>query len=117
MKRKKIKIYTNFDKKEETKEIFAIIDDNVIKYIDLDNTKMIIDMKNNIIARENTDYLFTLDFNKDIIDVYVKKLDKYLQKEIKTLFLEKKKTDYTVRYLLSDEKVINEYYINFSNNS
>ena len=113
MKRRKIKIYTNFDNKEETKEIFAIISDNVIKYIDLDNTKMIIDMENNIIKRENIDYLFIIDFNKNVIDILVKKLQKQMQKPIQTLSLEKKKTQYSVKYLLDDEKIVNEYYINF----
>ncbi len=113
MNKVKIKIYSNLNNIEENEEILAIKNDNVIKYIDFSNNKIVVDMENNIITKENDDYFFTLKFNDNIIEIYVKKLHKTFYKEIKTLLCSKTEKRYTVRYLLISEDVINEYYVNF----
>lgn len=113
MKKKKITVYTNLNNIEENNEFLAIKDDNLIKYIDLENNKMVIDMENNIFVRENRDYLFNMDFNNNKIDITIKKLNKILEKEIKTLIISKTAKEYLVRYLLKDEDIINEYYVKF----
>ncbi len=116
MKEIKIKVYSNLNNIEENNEFFAIKDNNIIKYIDLENNKMIIDMNNDIITRENSDYLFNIDFNNNKIDIKMKKHDKILEKPIKTLTIDKSNSKYLVRYLLTDENIINEYYVKFWNN-
>ena len=108
-----IKVYSKLNDIEEITEFMAIKMDDVIKYIDLENNKMIIDMKNNIIIRENSDYVFTLKFNENIIEILIKKVKKVMNKEIKVLLIDKTKKRFLVRYLLSDEKLINEYYVNY----
>lgn len=113
MERIKINVYNKLENEEETQEIYAIKEDDVIKYIDLENNKMIIDMKNNVITRENEDYLFTLDFNSNAINILIKKIKKEFIKSIKTILIDKNKKSYLVRYLLIDEKEINEYYVKF----
>ncbi len=113
MKKAKIRVYTCFDKKEDSSDFFAIKDDDVIKYIDLENNKIIVDMKNNIIIKENIDYLFNIDFDNNIIDIEVKKLKKSFNKEIKTMLIEKKKKSFLVRYLLIDDNIYNEYYVTY----
>ena len=113
MNKIKIRVYSKVDNKEENNEFNAIKSDNVIKYIDLENNKMIIDIENNTIERENIDYYFKLDFNKNVIIIKVKKLHKEISKEIKTLTVSKSSKRFLVRYLLTDENVINEYYVNF----
>lgn len=109
----KIKVYSKLNNIEENNEFNAIKDNNVIKYIDLENNKMIIDMENNIIERENIDYHFKLDFNNSIINIIIKKLHKQIDKSIKILAVSKSSKKYLVRYLLSDDNIINEYYVNF----
>lgn len=113
MKEIKIKIYSFLNNIEENNEFLAIKKDNVIKYIDFSNNKIEIDMENNIIIKENADYLFTLKFNDNIIEIYAKKLKKTFYKEIKTLKCSLSKKRYFVKYLLTDENIINEYYVNF----
>ena len=113
MKRTKINVFTKLNNIEENNEFLAIKDDNIIKYIDLENNKMVIDMRNNIIIRENLDYLFNLDFNNNKITITMKKLKKSLEKDIKTLVITQSLSKYLVRYLLTDENIINEYYVNF----
>ena len=113
MKKISIKVYSNLNNTEENNEYLAIKSDNVIKYIDLENNKMTIDMENNIIDRENKDYLFHIDFNNEKISIEIKKLHKTMIKDIKTLDISKGKKRYLVKYLLTDEKIINEYCVNF----
>jgi len=113
MKRTKITVLTKLDNVEENSDFLAIKDNNLIKYIDLENNKMIIDMENNIIIRENRDYLFNIDFVNNTITILVKKMDKTFTKDIKTLLISKTNNKYLVRYLLKDEMLINEYYVKF----
>ena len=113
MKETKIKVYSKLNNIEENNEFLAIKDDNVIKYIDLENNKMTIDIKNNIIIRENSDYLFNIDFNDNKITILLKKLNKKMEKTIKTMVISLSDSKYLVRYLLTDENIINEYYVKF----
>lgn len=107
----KIKVYSKLNDIEENNEFLAIIDNNLIKYIDLENNKMNIDMENNTIIRENTDYFFNIDFNNNKITITMKKLNKIFEKEINTMEISRTKKSYLVRYLLTDENIINEYYV------
>ena len=106
-------MYSKLNDIEENSEFLAIKDNNIIKYIDLENNSMIIDIKNNIIQRENKDYLFKLMFNDNIIEIEIKKMHKKIIKEIKTINISLTKKKYFVKYLLTDENTINEYYVNF----
>jgi 3-oxoacyl-[acyl-carrier-protein] synthase III len=113
MKETKINVLTKLNNIEENNEFLAVKNNDFIKYIDLENNKMIIDLKNNIITRENIDYLFNMDFNNNIISITMKKLDKVMEKEIKTMALINNNKEFMVRYLLTDDEIINEYYVKF----
>ena len=113
MKKIKIKIYSFLNNIEENCEIFAIKNNNVIKYIDFSNNRIKVDMENNIIIKENIDFQFTLRFNDNIIEIYAKKSKKTFYKEIETLQCSLSAKRYFVKYLLKDENIINEYYITF----
>ena len=113
MEKVSIKVYSNLNNFEENNEFLAIKDENVIKYTDLENNKMIIDMKNNVIERENNDYLFKIKLNENVIEIMMKKLNKVFLKEINTLLISLTGKRYLVRYQLSDDNIINEYYVNF----
>lgn len=113
MKKTEIKVFTNLNNIEENNKFLAIKDDNIIKYIDLENNKMIIDTKNNIIIRENNDYLFNMDFVNERITITMKKLNKEFIKDIKTVHISNTTKEFLVRYMLTDERIINEYYVKF----
>jgi hypothetical protein len=113
MKKTEIIVYTKLNDIEETNKFMAIKDDNTIKYFDLENNKMTIDLKNKIIIRENTDYLFNMDFNNNKITIKMKKLGKTIIKDIKTMTITSKSKEFMVRYLLTDDEIINEYYVKF----
>ncbi len=113
MKKTEIIVYTKLNDVEETNKFMAIKDDNTIKYFDLDNNKMTIDLNNKIIIRENNDYLFNMDFNNNKITIKMKKLGKTIIKDIKTMTITSKSKEFMVRYLLTDDEIINEYYVKF----
>jgi hypothetical protein len=113
MKKTNIRVYSNLNNIEENNEFLDVKNNDFIKYIDLEDNKMIIDLKNNIITRENIDYLFNMDFNNNIISITMKKLNKIIEKEIKTMALVNNKKEFMVRYLLTDDEIINEYYVKF----
>ena len=115
MEKEKIRVYTKLGNIEENNEFLAIKDDNLIKYIDLENNNMIINMEDNIIIRENNDYLYNINFNSNEITITMKKLNKIFKKDIKTIVISKSLTKYLVRYVLIDENIINEYYVKFWN--
>ena len=109
----KIKVYSELSEKIENEEYLAIKNNNVIKYIDLADNKMTIDMDKDIITRENKDYLFTIDFNINHIIINAKKLKREFIKNIVTMKKEKTSHSYLVRYQLIDEDIINEYYVKY----
>ena len=113
MKRTEITIYTKLGKIEKCDKLYAIKDDDVIKYIDLENNIMVVDMKNNLMTRENSDYIFNFDFNREEVLIVLKKLKMDVKKRIKTMHIMKDKKGYLIRYLLLDEQQLNEYYIKF----
>ena len=113
MKKREIQVFTSFNNIEENNVFLAIKSDDFIKYFDLENNKMIIDLKNKIITRENIDYLFNMDFVNNKITINMKKLNKIVEKEIKTMYITSTHKEFMVRYLLTDEKIINEYYVKF----
>ena len=115
MKKTKISVFAKLNNIEENNEFLAIKGDNVIKYIDLANNRMTIDMNQNIIVRENKDYVFNINFDSNKIAITMKKNNITLEKDIKTLVVSKSLKEYLVRYLLTDENVINEYYVKFWN--
>lgn len=109
----KINVYSEMDEKIENEEYLAIKKNNVIKYIDLAENKMTVDMDNDIIIRENNDYLFTIDFNNNIISINAKKLKLDFTKDIVTIKKNKTSRSYLVRYQLVDDNIINEYYVKY----
>ena len=109
----KINVYSELNQIIENEQYFAIKTNNVIKYIDLTDNKMNIDMDNDIIKRENNDYIFILNFKNNLINIIMKHPEKEFIKEIKTIKLEKRHNSYLVRYKLIDENIINKYYIKY----
>lgn len=113
MAKKDIKVYTNMDNFKETNIFSAIVLDNVIKYIDLVNNKFVVNYIENILIKENDESIIKLDFNKNIISIFLKEYNKEFIKYIKTISSNFDNNIYYVKYKLIDENVINEYQIEF----
>ena len=78
----KIKVYSKLNGIEENNEFNAIKKNSVIEYIDLENNKMMVDMDNDIIHRENIDYCFKIDFINNKTNIEINKLHKCIQLNI-----------------------------------
>lgn len=109
MKTIQVKFSDMTNNKNDVFDTNAIIIDDTIKYVDNADTKVILNCKDDILIRENRDYLFNIDFNKNIIEVTIKKFNKMFSKDIETLLLKKDNKSFLVRYRLVDDDVINEY--------
>lgn len=108
-----INVYTNIDNKPETNSLKALKNNNTITYFDLNNNKMIIDLKNEILERENIDYHFIFKFKENKIIIKLKKDKLEFIKEIETLNLSITRNSFNVKYRLNDENIINEYIVKF----
>ena len=111
MSKIRINVYTNMDNKKENVLINAIKDNNVIKYIDSDYNKYVVNIEGNILIKENKDFFITIDFPNNLIKILMKEYNKEFKKEIETIELNYNNNNYFVKYKLIDEKVINEYKI------
>ena len=111
MSKIKIEVYTNFNNKESNINLNAIYLDNKVKYIN--NDKYILDLKNNILEKENNDSFIKLDFNNNKTFISVKNLKLDIKKDIKVIKIENKLNYFYVKYLLIDEDIYNEYCIKF----
>ena len=113
MTKKIVNVYTNMDDKIDNIVIDAIVENKVIKYLDREHNKIIVDCDNNILIKENNEYIIKIDFLKNIISVLLKDYNKEFVKEIKTLMINSDNNIYYVKYKLIDENLINEYKIEF----
>lgn len=109
----RINVYTNMDNHEENVIHKAIADNDVIKYIDSDNNKFVVDCNKNILMKENDEFIINIDFGNNLISIAMKEYQKEFKKEIKTLAINNDNNIYYVKYKLIDENVINEYQIKF----
>lgn len=113
MAKKHIKVYTKLNEIVNNEIFDAIVLNNVIKYIDLDNNKFVIDYEKNTLLKETMESVIEIDFNKNIISILIKDFNKKFYKEIKTLLINHTNNDYYVKYKLIDENIINEYHVEF----
>ena len=108
----KINVYTNMNGIVVEKNIDAIMINDVIKYIE-GNNKILIDIKNNILEKENNDVSIKIDFVNDKIFIFIKELKREFIKNMEVISLENKKNYFYVKYKLIDENIINEYKVKF----
>ena len=105
----KVKIQIKNNHGDNKFDTIAILQDEVIKYTEEDNTKVKYNYKNNELIRENNELLMKYSFNSDKItkgEILVKELDRNLDIEIKTKSIDRKDNDLKVEFSIEDEKFI-----------
>lgn len=78
----------------------AIIQDEVLKYKERDNTTVIYDYKNNSLFRENNELRMEYSFNNEKGNIFIKELNKELNIDIKTKKIERKNNDIEIEYVM-----------------
>lgn len=111
MSKRMIKVIQNLNKNLETFTNSAIVANNVIKYIDFVNNKFVLDLKCDLLIKENNEYKITINFKMNEITILLKANKQEFVKMIETLSINKSDLLYKVKYKLIDEDIINEYQI------
>lgn len=85
----------------------AIVQENSIKYLEKDDTKVVFDYNKNKLIRENTTMKMTYYFdNKTESDILVKDYNRHLKFMIKTNKLKKKDYNLEVDYQIDNDKFL-----------
>ena len=108
--KKKAFIRLNLDNKLEELEKEVILNNNLITYFDND-IKMIINLENGEIIRENNEYLSLIKPIDNSIIITLKDHQFIVNKEIKIIDQKIVNNYFYLKYLLVDENIINEYEI------
>lgn len=98
-----IKVSIKNNEKEEQYETIAIIQDNILKYQEKDNTIVIFNYDENTLTRENNELLLKYRYS-DISEgtIYIKELDREIKVNIKTIKLERKENDIKINFMIEN---------------
>ena len=101
MKKRKLHIKLN----NESFTTLGEFDNNTFTYYESNKlrSKMIIDLNNETLIKENIDYKISLDFNKNN-EIYLKKEDGKINLDIKLLKFEKEEEKVIINYQIVDSK-------------
>ena len=107
----KIKINVLIDNSNEKRrwETTAIYQDETLKYQEEDKTKVILNLKDFTLTRENNKIKLYYIFQKDketIGKIELKEYHKSLDVNIKTTKLERKNNNMEIRYIIENEKFL-----------
>ena len=105
MKKFNIKVNIESTETNTSYNAVAIIEEDMIKYIEIDNTNVILDIKNNILNRENEKIKMKLEFNIEEItinEIYLKDLNSTISIMVKTKEIIKRDKFYKVEYEIID---------------
>ena len=93
---------------EETQEFItnAIIQDEILKYKERDNTTVIYDYKNNSLFRENNELRMDYSFNSGKGNIFIKGLNKKLNIKIKTKKIERKINIIEIEYVIENNNFL-----------
>jgi len=96
----KIKIKVNITNEEiaDSYETNAIIQNNVIKYIEKDKTKVNFNLKDETLCRENDTLQMNYNFKKKYGTIYIKELERKLELKIQVKSKIKNDTTYSIEY-------------------
>lgn len=97
-----IKITVINDEEKQSFITNAIIQDEVLKYKERDNTTVIYDYKNNSLFRENNELRMEYSFNSGKGNILIKELNKELNVDIKIKKLERKNNDIEIEYIMEN---------------
>lgn len=105
MSKAKIKITIENSEINDTLEVSAIIQEEIIKYQEKDSTKVIYDYNRKKLVRENNQMKMTYYFdNKTESNILVKEYDRYIKPIIKTDSIRRSTNNIEIKYSIENEK-------------
>ena len=113
LKKLHISLTANNDKKEYN--LLGKYDGKTISYHESEKlrSKLILDIENRVLTKENIDYKITLNFNTKSSnnEIFLKKEDKVLKLELETIKYEVNDSKIEIKYKIVDSNEIIEYII------
>lgn len=99
----KIKVQIKNSTTNNKYEVDAILQDEIVKYKEEDNTKVIFNYKENKLIRENSELKMIYDFNNNTGVITVKELERDLKVDINTKKIKKKENDIEIVFEIEEE--------------
>lgn len=93
---------------EDESIIDAIIDNNIIKYMEPENTSVSYDLENNILERDNEDIHMIYDFNNKNGSILVKEMERELEISIENILIDRLKNNIKVNYSIENNDFLYE---------
>jgi len=84
------------------------IDNNIIRYMEPDNTNVSYDLDKNILERDNEDIHLIYDFTNKTGSILVKEMDKELELSIENVLIERNNNNVRVNYSIENDDFIYE---------
>lgn len=103
----RIRVTIKNSETEDSYEVNAIIQDNIIKYREADDTKVSFDYNKNKLIRENNQMKMLYYFdNKEESSILVKEYDRSIKLLINTISIKKEKNNLEVNYKIDEEEFL-----------
>lgn len=103
MSKIKIKVQIKNSNTNNEYETDAILQDEIIKYKEEDNTKVVFNYKENKLTRENNELKMIYSFNDNKGVITVKELEREIKVEIDTKKIERKDNNIKIIFEIEDE--------------
>ena len=105
----KLKVLIKSNDNNTEFETMAILQENLIKYKETDETTVVFDCNNLILTRENNELRMEYRFNEErptTGKILVKDLNKELEIEIKTKKIERKGNDVKIQFIVENNEFL-----------
>lgn len=86
----------------------STINNDIIKYNEIDNTKVSYDLNKNILERDNDDLHMIYDFNNKKGTILIKEMNRELELSIENINIERDKNNIKVNYSIENNDYIYE---------
>lgn len=107
MSKIRVKVTIKNNEVNDTLETNAIMQDEIIKYQEQDDTKVIYDYSKKKLVRDNNQMKMTYYFdNESESSILVKEYDRYIKPIIKTDSIRRSINDIEIKYSIENEKFI-----------
>ena len=86
----------------------STINNDIIKYNEIDNTKVSYDLNKNILERDNDDLHMIYDFNNKKGTILIKEMNRELELSIENIDIERNKNNVRVSYTIENNDFLYE---------
>ena len=90
-------------KTEETGNYIGELNNNVLTYVEKSKTKVMVDLENDTITRDDIEKNLVLDYRNKIVNLYMKEFKLSFDMDMEVYEIEKNDNEYRVEYRLEND--------------